>query len=71
MLSKDFPFEGASSIELMHEIKKCEPQFVDPLWEYLDESGKDLVKGLLIPQEARISIEEVLQSEWIQKFSRP
>ena len=47
MLSGKQPFEGKDDEEIENNIKQGKIDFNDPVWDYISNDAKDLIKKLL------------------------
>lgn len=66
------PFEGGSEKIIMEKIVQGKYRLDGPDWDDISNGAKNLIKKLLTydPTE-RISAEESLKDEWIQRMSSP
>ncbi|XP_017771271.1 PREDICTED: ovarian-specific serine/threonine-protein kinase Lok-like [Nicrophorus vespilloides] len=68
MLSQDLPFRAPERTLLNRKILNGYYEFSGDVWKTVSESAKDLVKSMLtLNPEDRISIEQIVAHEWIQK----
>lgn len=60
------PFYHENHAELFKSIKACKYEFVEPFWDNVSESAKDLIRKLLVVDpEQRLSADQVLEHPWI------
>ena len=68
MLSGKQPFEGKDDEEIENNIKQGKIDFNDPVWDYISNDAKDLIKKLLnIKVDKRYTAKQALNHPWIIK----
>jgi serine/threonine protein kinase len=66
LISGKQPFTGKDQQDVMRQTVYDPVNFTDPKWLFISNSARLLIKSMLMKNpEERISLEEVLQSEWI------
>lgn len=64
------PFEGENEEEVLRAVRDMEYSYEDEAWWNVSDEAKDLIDHLLVPEEERFSIKEILKHPWIRKFSK-
>lgn len=62
------PFDGEDEEETFAQIEKIEYDFDDG-FENVSEDAKDLIRNILKPESERLTLQEVLEHDWVQKYS--
>ena len=72
LLSGFLPFDDENSeSEIIKQTIENEVTFDSSVWENISQEAKDLIRSLLCKEpDKRISIKEVLEHPWIDKFCR-
>lgn len=65
----EYPFNGQSQMELLHNIEEMEYGFEQQEWMHVSSELKHLISQLLVEEEDRLTAEQVLQSPWIKRYS--
>lgn len=63
------PFDGDSEDEVMALVEKIEYDFEDEWFENVSEEVKDLIRKILVPEKDRLTLQQVLQHEWIKNYA--
>ena len=63
------PFDGDSEDEVMELVENIEYDFDDECFENVSDEVKDLIAKILVPEKDRMTLQEVLQHDWIKKFA--
>lgn len=63
------PFDGDSEDEVMALVEKIEYDFDDECFENVSEEVKDLIRKILVPEKDRITLQQVLQHDWIKNYA--
>lgn len=63
------PFDGDSEDEVMELVENIEYDFEDECFENVSQEVKDLISKILVPEKDRLTLQEVLQHDWIKKFA--
>lgn len=66
LLSGLSPFAGATDIDTLKNVKKCDWEFDLEAFRNVSEEGKDFIRRLLVKQkEKRMTAHECLQHPWL------
>ena len=60
------PFDGDSEEEVIELVEKIEYDFDDECFDNVSEEVKDLIRKILVPEKDRLSLQQVLQHDWIK-----
>eukprot|EP00297_Palpitomonas_bilix_P012234 CAMPEP_0113880712 /NCGR_PEP_ID=MMETSP0780_2-20120614/7944_1 /TAXON_ID=652834 /ORGANISM="Palpitomonas bilix" /LENGTH=319 /DNA_ID=CAMNT_0000867431 /DNA_START=110 /DNA_END=1069 /DNA_ORIENTATION=+ /assembly_acc=CAM_ASM_000599 len=61
------PFYSENTPQLFDQIMRGDYDFPSPYWDHISESGKDLVKRLLVVDpRKRLNVEETLAHPWVK-----
>lgn len=63
------PFDGDSEDEVMELVENIEYDFDDEWFENVSDEVKDLISKILVPEKDRLTLQEVLQHDWIKKYA--
>lgn len=63
------PFDGDSEEEVMELVENIEYDFEDECFKEVSDEVKDLIRKILLPENERITLQQVLQHEWILKYA--
>ena len=50
-------------------VEKIEYDFDDECFENVSEEVKDLIRKILVPEKDRITLQQVLQHDWIKNYA--
>ncbi len=67
LLSGDPPFNGVNNKSIYYKISTYEYEFPESKWNNISNEAKDLIKKILVPENERISAEDILKHEWFKK----
>ena len=71
MLSGTAPFDDASQPRLFENIRAGLFSFDDPCWDKISDTAKSLIRRMLcVDVTRRITLEQIEQSEWLDKSKR-
>jgi len=70
MLSGCPPFEGDDEAETMKLIETLEYDFDDESFEEVSAEAKDLIKNILTYEDQRMTLDDILEHDWITKNSK-
>ena len=66
LLTGEPPFNGANDSIIYNKIKNYNYHF-SPKWRYISNEAKDLVSHMLIPENIRYDINQVISHPWFKK----
>lgn len=61
------PFFDNNDFVVVEKVKNCEYDFEDKTWKLVSEELMDLIKNMLVLNEARFTASEVLEHKWMKK----
>lgn len=66
LLCGEPPFYDDDNFELFEKIKRCDYKFDQPIWDYISDEAKDLIRNLLIVEPGkRFTASQVQNHPWI------
>ena len=63
------PFDGDSEEEVIELVERIEYDFEDECFENVSDEVKDLISKILVPEKDRITLQDVIEHDWIKKFA--
>lgn len=64
------PFEGDGEEGILEAVKNVDYSYEDEAWWNISDEAKDLIDHLLVPEEERYGVKEILKHPWIRKNSK-
>ncbi|CAD8076644.1 unnamed protein product [Paramecium sonneborni] len=62
------PFYGETEQEILYSIQKGKFDFDGPEWKNVSLQAKEIITQLLTPYQQRLSLEQILKHDWVQKY---
>ena len=69
LLSGDPPFNGSSDSIIYSRIAEMRYSFPEKKWKNVSNDAKDLITHMLVPEEERLTAEQVLAHKWFENAS--
>ena len=69
LLSGDPPFNGSSDSIIYSKIAEMRYSFPEKKWKNVSNDAKDLITHMLVPEEERLTAEQVLAHKWFKNAS--
>lgn len=70
MLCGFYPFEGDDAEETFKLIENIDYDFEDEIFDKISSEAKDLISMILTPERDRLTLEQVLEHDWITNNSK-
>ena len=67
LLSGDPPFNGSNNKSIYYKISTYKFDFPENKWNNISDEAKDLIKKILVPEDERISANDILKHDWFKK----
>ncbi len=67
LLSGEPPFNGSNNKNIYYKISTYKYNFPENKWNNISNEAKDLISKILVPEEQRISADDILNHEWFKK----
>ena len=67
LLSGEPPFNGSNNKSIYYKISTYKYNFPENKWNNISNEAKDLISKILVPEDQRISADDILNHEWFKK----
>ena len=67
LLSGEPPFNGSNNKNIYYKISTYKYNFPENKWNNISNEAKDLISKILVPEDQRISADDILNHEWFKK----